>query len=88
LVLLDGDEPEEREHFTLGYHDHVWTRDESYAMFAKNDGTDAKLYDLGADPAMNQDLAGANPEVVKQMFEGYILKDAGGPLPEYGDVSA
>jgi arylsulfatase A-like enzyme len=87
-VLLDGDEPEERKHFTLGYHDHVWTRDESYAMFAKNDGTDAKLYDLGADPAMNQDLAGANPEVVKQMFEGYILKDAGGPLPEYGDVSA
>ena len=87
-VLLDGEEPEERPHFSLGYHDHVWTRDESYAMFAKNDGTDARLYDLGADPAMNQDLAGANPEVVKRMFEDYILKDAGGPLPEYGDVSA
>ena len=82
-VILDGEEPDPREHFTLGYDEYVWTRDESYAMFAKNDGTGARLYDLGADPAMNRDLAGEQPEVVRRMFEGYVLKDAGGPLPRY-----
>jgi len=82
-VILEGKEPEERPHFTLGYSEFVWTRDESYAMFSRNDGTDARLYDLRADPAMNRDLAGEQPDVVKQMFEGYVLKDAGGPLPTY-----
>jgi arylsulfatase A-like enzyme len=85
-VILDGGEPEERPHFTLGYDKYVWTRDESYAMFAKNDGTQARLYDLRADPAMNRDLAGEQPDVVRRMFEGYVLEDAGGPLPKYGDV--
>jgi arylsulfatase A-like enzyme len=82
-VLLDGGEPEPRGHFTLGYDEYVWTRDESYAMFGRNDGADARLYDLRSDPAMNQDIAGERPDLVRQMFEGYILKDAGGPLPRY-----
>jgi arylsulfatase A-like enzyme len=82
-VLFKGGEPEERAHFTLGYHDHVWSRDESYAMFARNDGTDAKLYDLRTDPNMDRDVAGTNPEVLRQMFEEYVLKDAGGSLPTY-----
>ncbi len=82
-ILLDGKEPEERAHFTLGYHDHVWTRDESYAMFGSNDGADARLYDLRADPAMDTDLGGERPDMVEQMFERYILEDAGGPLPTY-----
>ena len=82
-VLLDGEEPEEREHFTLGYDEYVWTRDDRYVMVSRNDGAQARLYDLRADPAMNQDLAGEQPDLVKQMFEGYVLKDAGGPLPRY-----
>jgi hypothetical protein len=32
---------------------------------------------------MHNDIAGAEPNVVKRMFEGYILRDAGGPLPTY-----
>jgi arylsulfatase A-like enzyme len=87
-VLLDGGEPEPREHFTLGYDEYVWTRDESYAMFGRNDGSGAKLYDLRGDPAMNRDIAGERPDLVRQMFEGYILKDAGGPLPKYQNVQA
>jgi arylsulfatase A-like enzyme len=82
-VLLDGEEPEERPHFTLGYSDFVWTRDENHAMFSRNDGTDARLYDLKTDPAMDTDLAGERPDMVRQMFEEYVLKDAGGPLPRY-----
>jgi arylsulfatase A-like enzyme len=82
-VLLDGEEPEERPHFTLGYSEFVWTRDENYARFSRNDGTDARLYDLRADPSMDTDLAGERPDVAKQMFEEYVLVDAGGPLPRY-----
>jgi hypothetical protein len=32
---------------------------------------------------MNKNIAGNNPSLVKRMFEGYVLKDAGGPLPSY-----
>jgi arylsulfatase A-like enzyme len=79
-VLLDGGEPGPREHFTAGYHEHVFTRDENYAMFARDDGSEAKLFDLKEDPNMNRDIAGTNSDVVKRMWNDYVLRDAGGPL--------
>jgi arylsulfatase A-like enzyme len=82
-VLLDGGEPERRKHFTLGYHDYVWARDEGYVMFSRNDGAKAKLYDVQEDPKMRTNRAGDRPEVLKRMFEDYVLMDAGGPLPRY-----
>ncbi len=82
-VLFDGGEPERREHFTLGYDEYVWTRDEEYVMFARNDGAGARLYDLRTDPNMNTDIAGEHPDIVRRMFDDYVLKDAGGPLPRY-----
>ena len=82
-VLLEDEEPAARPHFTLGYHDHVFTRDERYAMMGRNDGTEARLYDLRADPGMHKDIAGGNKDVVKRMFDDYVLGDAGGPLPTY-----
>ena len=82
-VMLKGGEPEARPHFTLGYHDHVFTRDEEYAMISRNDGTEARLYDLREDPGMYEDVAGDRPDVARRMFDDYVLKDAGGPLPRY-----
>ena len=82
-VLLDGGEPDLREHFTLGYDEYVWTRDDRYVMVSLNDGGQARLYDLTTDPGMNRDVAGEHPDVVRRMFEGYVLRDAGGPLPRY-----
>lgn len=67
----------------VAYHDHVWARDERYVMFARHDGAEAKLFDLTSDPKMNKNIAGNNSDVVKNMFQGYVLKDAGGPLPSY-----
>ena len=78
-VLLDGGDPEPREHFTAGYHDHVWARDARYAMFARSDGSEASLFDLSEDPEMNKNIAGSNGDVVKRMWNDYVLKDAGGP---------
>jgi arylsulfatase A-like enzyme len=82
-VVLDGKEPGPRPHFTAGYHDHVWTRDEKYAMFSLYNGSDPHLFDLDNDPKMDKNIASSNPDVVKKMFNDYIIKDAGGPLPHY-----
>jgi hypothetical protein len=82
-VLLEGKAPKARTHFTLAYHDHVWARDKRWVFFSRNDGTEAKLFDLANDPGMNRDVAGDHPDVVRRMFDEYVLKDAGGPLPRY-----
>jgi len=82
-VMLEGGEPEARPHFSLGYNDHVWARDDRYVMFSTNQGADARLYDVEQDPGMHNDIAGVEPNIVKRIFEGYILRDAGGPLPTY-----
>ena len=83
-VLLEGKEPDQsRTHVTSGYHDHVWAQDEEYALIARNDGSEAKLFDLQNDPGMETDIAPANPDVARRMFDEYVLRDAGGPLPRY-----
>ena len=82
-VILDGEEPEERTHFTLGYDEYVWARDAKYAMISRNDRAEAKLYDLQTDPKMNEDIAGDHPDIVRRMFDDYVLADAGGSLPRY-----
>jgi arylsulfatase A-like enzyme len=82
-ILFDGGQPENRSHFTLGYNDHAWARDDDYAMFAKNDGSNALLYDLRIDPEMNTDIAASNQDVINRMWNDYVLEDAGGPLPDY-----
>jgi arylsulfatase A-like enzyme len=79
-VLLDGKEPRTRHHFTSGYSRYVWSRDEEYVMFSRNDGTEARLYDVRTDPQQTRDLADEEPETVEKMFEEYVLEDAGGSL--------
>jgi arylsulfatase A-like enzyme len=86
-VLFGGGEPEPRPHFTLGYNDHAWARDEDYVMFARNDGSDALLFDLREDPDMNTNIAWSNQEVLNKMWGEYVLRDAGGPLPRYNMAS-
>ncbi len=83
--LFDGNAPnEERPHFTLGYNDHSWTRDDDYVLVCRSDGDSPRLYDINEDPNMDTNIASENPDIVKRMFDEYILKDAGGePLPIY-----
>lgn len=73
-----------RPHFTSGLNDYVWASNREHALIARNDGTDAKLYDLTADPLMMDDIAADRPDLVRAMYE-LVLSDAGGmPLPQYG----
>jgi arylsulfatase A-like enzyme len=81
--LLEGKNPEPRDHFTLGYGEHVWCRDEAYVAFCHDDLVGAKLYDARNDPQLQRDIARDEPETVEKMFEEYVLKDAGGSLPTY-----
>jgi len=84
-AILDGKEPEqERPYLTLGYDNYSWAEDDDWALSARNDGEEPRLYDLNEDSEMNKNVAGANPDVVRRMWEGYVLKDAGGePPPMY-----
>jgi arylsulfatase A-like enzyme len=82
-VLLEDKDPDPRAHFTLGYHDYVWTRDDRYVMFGRNDRENTKLFDVHRDPEMRQDIAGEHPDVAGRMFDEYVLGDAGGSLPDY-----
>ena len=83
-VLLEGGQPgQQRPHFTLGYDEYVWTRDDRYAMISRNDGAEAKLFDLSSDPGMDRDIASGNRDIVRRMFDEYVIGDAGGPLPKY-----
>jgi arylsulfatase A-like enzyme len=83
-VLLEGNEPEARPYITLGFHKYASARDDRYALISLNDGRRAQLYDLQADSQMNNNIAEDHPDIVKRMFDDYIIKDAGGPLPNYG----
>jgi arylsulfatase A-like enzyme len=85
-VIFDGGQPDTRPYFTLGYNDHAWARDDDYVMFAKNDGSNALLFDLNADPQMNHNIATSNQDILNRMWNDYILKDAGGPLPKYTNM--
>ena len=82
-VLLDGGEPDTRPHFTLGYHGFVRAQDDNYVMISRYDRSATKLYDVREDPEMRNDIAGERPAVVRSMFDDYVLRDAGGPLPHY-----
>jgi arylsulfatase A-like enzyme len=82
LTLLMGEaELKQRDHFTFGYNQYVSTRDDQYALISVNDRSEAKLYDIQKDPGMNDDIAADNKDIIDRMFDDYVLKDAGGPLP-------
>lgn len=81
-VLLDGKEPAPRPYFTLSYGKHVWARDDRYVLICRNNGLEARLYDLQSDPAQDHNLAADLPKIVEGLY-GYIQEAAGGPLPTY-----
>jgi isocitrate lyase len=52
-------------------------------MFCRTDMTDAHLFDAVNDAQQGRDLADAEPETVKRMYEEYAQKDATGRLPNF-----
>ena len=82
--ILEGKEPEQpRDHFTQGYHRYLRCRDERRVMFCLSDMTDAHLFDAVNDAEQRRDLAEAEPETVKRMYEEYAQKDTAVRLPNF-----
>lgn len=80
--ILNGGKPVfERPYITLGYDNYSWAEDEDWALSVKNDGSEARLYDLANDPEMDRNVASGNRNVVKRMYDDYIIADAGGEPP-------
>ncbi len=76
MGLFDNEDPAPRAYLTSGYHATVWARDDRYAMFSHSDGSEARLFDLDADPEQHDDLAPGNPDQVRKMLDSYVLEDA------------
>jgi arylsulfatase A-like enzyme len=84
MPLLAGKDPERaRDHFTQGYGRYLCCRDERRVMFCRSDGAEAHLFDAINDVAQGRNLAEAEPETVKNMYEEYARKDAAGGLPNF-----
>lgn len=86
LALAAG-EGTPRRYVTCGFNDYVWCRDERWVYIARNDGGDAKLYDIVADPTHQTDVASRHADRVQEMRRR-VVEDAGGePLPIYDQQS-
>ena len=82
--ILQGKDPQRpRDHITQGYYRYLCCRDEHRVMFCRTDGADAHLFDAINDVGQTRDLAEAEPETVRMMFEEYAQKDAAGRLPGF-----
>jgi len=82
-AVLEGGEPEQsRGHFTAGYDRHVLARDDRYALMARNDGGEPKLFDL-QNAGYERDVAEDNPDTTRRMFEEYVIPDSGGSPPPH-----
>jgi len=82
--ILQGKDPQRpRDHITQGYYRYLCCRDEHRVMFCRTDGADANLFDAINDVGQTRDLAEAEPETVRMMFEEYAQKDAAGRLPGF-----
>jgi arylsulfatase A-like enzyme len=82
--ILQGKDPQRpRDHITQGYYRYLCCRDEHRVMFCRTDGAGAHLFDAINDVGQTRDLAEAEPETVRMMFEEYAQKDAAGRLPGF-----
>ncbi|TAK24148.1 MAG: sulfatase [Chloroflexota bacterium] len=86
LAMARGAAPR-REYVTCGFNNYVWCRDNRWVYIARNDGGEATLFDIVADPDHRHDVASGEPEVVADMRRR-VVQDAGGePLPVYDQQS-
>jgi arylsulfatase A-like enzyme len=80
--FVDSSGGQRRQYVTSAFNDYVWCRDDRYVYMARNNGAEARLYDMEADPQQFDDIAAAKPEICQEMFQR-VLADAGGPLPTH-----
>ena len=68
-----------------GFNYDVMVHTERWGYIARSDGTNARLYDLKADPGWHTDVAADHAAQVKE-FHQLVEHEAGGALPRYENV--
>jgi arylsulfatase A-like enzyme len=83
LPLVEGtDGFQAREYLTCRYGNSAWYKDHQNWYFSNVDFREPRLFDLGADPTCQHDIADRATERI-EIAQGRILEDAGGELTFY-----
>jgi arylsulfatase A-like enzyme len=80
--LLAGSAAPDRPYSYGGYSNSFYIRSDSWAMFAENRAAQFRLFDLREDPGERNDLARAQPELVRRLH-ATVCDRARGRLPYY-----
>jgi arylsulfatase A-like enzyme len=83
-VLFGGGRPRRRPYFTTCYSSNVAAGDGRWLLIADNQGENRRLFDTQRDPGERRDVAADHPDVVERLW-GYVLRDAGGSMPVFGE---
>jgi arylsulfatase A-like enzyme len=74
-----------RSHVITGFNYDVMLRTPGWGYIARADGSNARLYDLRADPAWRTDVAADHTGTIKELRQ-LVEHDAGEPLPNLDDA--
>ena len=75
----------DREYAWGGYSDSFFIRSRRWALWAYNQPSNFRLFDLERDPGQTNDVADRYPGIVGDLY-GKVLARAGGRLPWYGGL--
>lgn len=78
----DNPDAPARDFLTSGLNNHVWGSDGTWTLHGNANGEGLHLYNRDTDPGQMTNLADAEPERVRAMFDR-IKAEAGGDLPYY-----
>jgi arylsulfatase A-like enzyme len=70
------------DHVVVGHNYDVMVRTGRWGYLARGDGTNARLFDLDANPEWRTDVAADHTPVTKELHQ-LVEHGAGGPLPQY-----
>jgi hypothetical protein len=68
-----------------GFNYDVMVRTARWGYIARGDGSNARLFDLQADPAWRTDVASDHRSATRELHQ-LVEHDAGGPLPNYEGI--
>lgn len=81
-VLFDGKDPTARPYYTSCYQETWICGDRDWLLISDTNGDRRELYDLGADPGANDDVASTNPAKIEELW-AVLVDEAGGTLPQF-----
>lgn len=79
--LINGDE-KFREHVTVAWGPNITVITDKWWLNCRVNGKGAFLFDLNSEDCFTKNVAGTNPDIVRELFN-ISVEDAGGSIPQY-----